>query len=91
MRRMAILLPPPPLNFLPSILCASVCGGIEMAAQIFPLCRLLPLTIVFTLCLPSGLKLPHMGTPFVLPLKGLSVRALKATVSVGLWLEEMEV
>ena len=88
---MAILLPPPPLNFLRSILCASVCRGIEMAAQIFPLCRLLPLIIVITFCLPSGQKLPPMGTPFVLPLKGLSVRALKATVLVGLWLEETEV
>jgi hypothetical protein len=34
MRRMAILLPPPPFNFLPSILCTSVSRGILMAAQI---------------------------------------------------------
>ncbi len=32
-----------------------------------------------------------MGTPFILPLKGLIERGLKATVLVGLWLEEEEV
>jgi hypothetical protein len=91
MRRMAILLPPPQLNFLPSILCASVSGSVMVAAQIFPLCRLLPLTIVVTFCLPKGQKLPPMGTPFVLTLKGLLERGLKVTVLVGLWLEEEEV
>ena len=58
-----------------------------VAAQIFPLCRLLLLVIVITFCLPSGQKLPPMGTPFVLPLKGLRPwieRGLKAIVLVVL-------
>ncbi len=87
---MVILLPPPPLNFLPIILCASISGSVVVVAQIFPLCCLLPLTIVITFCLPKGQKLPPMGTPFVLPLKGLLERGLKATVLVGLWPEEEE-
>jgi hypothetical protein len=96
MRRMAILLPPPPLNFLPSILYASDCGGIEMAAQIFPLCRLLPLAIVFTFCLPSGRKHRLTATIFVRPLieRGLKVMVLvwlwQVAVLPGLLLEEVE-
>jgi len=84
MRRMAILLPPPPLNFLLSILCVSVCGGIEMAAQIFPLCRLLPLTIVDTFFLPSGRKHRLTDIIFVRP---LIERGLKVMVLVLLWQE----
>ncbi len=83
MRRMAILLPPPPLNFLPSIICASISGGIVMAAQIFPLCRLLPLTIVDTFFLPSGRKHRLTATTFVPP---LIERGLKVMVLVRLWL-----
>jgi len=93
---MAILLPPPPLNFLLSILCVSVCGGIEMAAQIFPLCRLLPLTIVDTFFLPSGRKHRLMDIIFVRPLieRGLKVMVLlllwQVAVLSGLVLEQLE-
>jgi len=67
-----------------------------MAAQIFPLCRLLPLTIVFTFCLPSGRKHRLMATIFVQPLieRGLEVMLLvwlwQVAVLLGLLLEEVE-
>jgi hypothetical protein len=40
---------------------------------------------------PVRTETPSHGYTLRIPLKGLSVRALKATVSVGLWLEETEV
>jgi len=73
---MALLLPPPALNFLPSILCARISGGIVMAAQIFPLCRLLPLTIVITFFLPSRQKHHLTATTFVPPLNLKEARCL---------------
>ena len=56
-----------------------------MAAQIFPLCRLLPLTIVDTFFLPSGRKHRLTDIIFVRP---LIERGLKVMVLVGLWLVE---
>jgi hypothetical protein len=53
-----------------------------MAAQIFPLCRLLPLTIVDTFFLPSGRKHRLTATIFVRP---LIERGLKVMVLVWLW------
>jgi hypothetical protein len=85
MRRMVILLPPPPLKFLPSILCASFSGSIVVAVWMSLLCRLLPLAIDTTFCLPSGQKHNLTPTTFVLP---LIERGLKVMVLVGLWLVE---
>jgi hypothetical protein len=87
MRRMVTLLPPPPLKYHLNILYATNIGSIVAAALIFPLCHLLPLAIVVAFCLPSGQKLPPMGTTFILHLKGLRPwieRGLKAMVLVGL-------